>query len=80
MTGSLWDKFMTERDKAVDAFSRLCEGGCFVRSEAGRAVSLCDMHAKYAEVMEAADVLADFETIPLGPFDLPKICGAPAAA
>jgi maleamate amidohydrolase len=42
----------------VDAFSlnykvTLAEEGCFDRSEASHAVSLCDMHAKYADVSTA---------------------------
>jgi maleamate amidohydrolase len=41
----------------------LAEEACFDRSEASRAVSLCDMHAKYADV-KADDVLAYFDTIP----------------
>ena len=43
------------RATVVDAFSLnyrviLAEEGCFDRSEASHAVSLCDMHAKYADV------------------------------
>ncbi len=46
------------RATAVDAFSHnyrvvLAEEGCFDRSQASHALSLCDMHAKYADV--AAD-------------------------
>src|SRR5690242_20184135 len=48
------------RATAVDAFSLnyrviLAEEGCFDRSEASHAVSLCDMHAKYADVVSTAD-------------------------
>jgi hypothetical protein len=53
----------------------LAEEGCVYRSEASHAVSLCDMHAKYADVMKIADVLAYFATIPEGQFDLPKGSG-----
>ncbi len=68
------------RATAVDAFSLnyrvvLAEEGCFDRSEASHAVSLCDMHAKYADVMKVKDVLAYFDTIPAGQFDLPKGSG-----
>lgn len=64
-TEFMWDKFLTERDEAVfaaggfgatavDAFSLnyrvvLAEEGCFGRSEASHAISLCDMHAKHAD-------------------------------
>jgi nicotinamidase-related amidase len=73
------------RATAVDAFSLnyrvvLAEEGCFDRSEASHAISLCDMHAKYADVAKVADVLAWFETIPEGQFDLPKGAGASKAA
>ena len=62
------------RATAVDAFSLnyrvvLAEEGCFDRSEASHAISLCDMHAKYADVMKVHDVLAYFDTIPAGQFD-----------
>ena len=45
----------------VDAFSlnyrvTLAEEGCFDRSEASHAISLCDMHAKYADVMPASEI------------------------
>jgi maleamate amidohydrolase len=49
----------------------LAEEACFDRSEASHAISLCDMHAKYADVMKVGDVLAYFDTIPAGQFDLP---------
>lgn len=73
------------RATAVDAFSLnyrvvLAEEGCFDRSEASHAISLCDMHAKYADVVTVADVLSWFETIPEGQFDLPKGSGASTAA
>ena len=47
------------RATVVDAFSLnyrviLAEEGCFDRSEASHAVSLCDMHAKYADVLPTA--------------------------
>ncbi|HEY4042442.1 MAG TPA: hypothetical protein VGM32_11450, partial [Rhodopila sp.] len=53
--------------------------GCFDRSEASHAISLCDMHAKYADVLKAADVLAYFDTIPADQFDLPQGSARPAA-
>jgi isochorismate hydrolase len=60
----------------VDAFSlnyrvTVAEEGCFDRSEASHAVSLCDMHAKYADVVPTAEILSYFEKLPIGMFDLP---------
>ena len=51
------------RATVVDAFSLnyrviLAEEGCFDRSEASHAVSLCDMHAKYADVLPTAEILS----------------------
>ena len=73
------------RATAVDAFILnyrvvLAEEGCFDRSDASHAVSLCDMHAKYADVMKVADVLTYLDTIPAGQFDLPKGSGQSKAA
>jgi maleamate amidohydrolase len=64
------------RATAVDAFSLnyrvvLAEEGCFDRSEASHALSLCDMHAKYADVVPTAEVLAYFDRLPTSLFDLP---------
>ncbi len=64
------------RATVVDAFSLnyrviLAEEGCFDRSEASHAVSLCDMHAKYADVIPTAEVLAYFDQLPADLFDLP---------
>src|SRR5579864_6309717 len=64
------------RATVVDAFSlnyrvTLAEEGCFDRSEASHALSLCDMHAKYADVLATAEVLAYFDGLPNGLFDLP---------
>jgi maleamate amidohydrolase len=70
------------RATVVDAFSFnyrvvLAEEGCFDRSEASHAVSLCDMHAKYADVVPTAEILAYFARLPDGLFDLPAgIAGA----
>src|SRR6195256_4764504 len=65
------------RATVVDAFSLnyrviLAEEGCFDRSEASHAVSLCDMHAKYADVVSTAEVLAYFDTLPAALFNLPS--------
>src|SRR5215472_673921 len=64
------------RATVVDAFSlnyrvALAEEGCFDRSEASHAVSLCDMHAKYADVVPTTEVLSYFDRLPNGLFDLP---------
>jgi maleamate amidohydrolase len=64
------------RATVVDAFSLnyrvvVAEEACFDRSEASHAISLCDMHAKYADVMKVGEVLAYFGTLPAGQFDLP---------
>jgi maleamate amidohydrolase len=64
------------RATVVDAFSLnyrvvLAEEGCFDRSEASHAVSLCDMHAKYADVVPTAEVLSYLDQLPAGLFDLP---------
>ncbi|MBV8121667.1 MAG: isochorismatase family protein [Alphaproteobacteria bacterium] len=72
------------RATVVDAFSLnyrviLAEEGSFDRSEASHAVSLCDMHAKYADVMTTAEILAYFETLPAGLFDLPSGAAQPGS-
>ena len=64
------------RATVVDAFSLnyrviLAEEGCFDRSEASHAVSLCDMHAKYADVVPTAEILSYFDQLPTDLFDLP---------
>ncbi len=68
------------RATTVDAFSNnyriaLVEDGCFDRSEASHALTLCDMNAKYADVVKTDEVLSYFDTLERGMFDLPK--GAP---
>ena len=68
------------RATVIDAFSlnyrcAVVEEGCFDRSQASHAISLCDMHAKYADVVKSAEVLAFFDTLQAGMFDLPA--GAP---
>jgi nicotinamidase-related amidase len=71
------------RATVVDAFSLnyrvvLAEEGCFDRSEASHAVSLFDMHAKYADVVPTAEVLAYFDRLPADLFDLPAGSNRPA--
>jgi len=57
------------RATVIDAFSynirvAVAEDACFDRSEASHAVSLCDMHAKYADVMPAATVKEFIRSLP----------------
>jgi maleamate amidohydrolase len=70
------------RASVIDAFSlnyriTLAEEGCFDRSQASHAINLCDMNAKYADVVKTAEVLVFFDTLPIGLFDLPKGVAAP---
>ena len=70
------------RASVLDAFSlnyriTLAEEGCFDRSQASHAINLCDMNAKYADVVKTSEVLAFFDKLPSGMFDLPKGAGAP---
>lgn len=65
------------RASVVDAFSNnyrvaLVEETCFDRSEVSHAISLCDMHAKYADVVSLDETLAFMETLPQGQFELPS--------
>ena len=51
------------RASVIDAFSSnyrvsVVEEGCFDRSQASHAINLCDMHAKYADVVTTEDALA----------------------
>src|SRR5689334_20806719 len=64
------------RASVLDAFSlnyriTLAEEGCFDRSQASHAINLCDMNAKYADVVKTSEVLAFLDTLPSGMFDLP---------
>jgi maleamate amidohydrolase len=64
------------RATVVDAFSLnyrvvLAEEGCFDRSEASHAVGLCDMHAKYADVMPISEILSYIDQLAIDLFDLP---------
>ena len=68
------------RATVLDAFSlnyriSLAEEGCFDRSQASHAINLCDMNAKYADVVKTDEVLAFFDSLPEGQFDLPKGSG-----
>jgi nicotinamidase-related amidase len=65
------------RASVLDAFSTnlrvaVVEEGCFDRSQASHAINLCDMHAKYADVVKLEEALAFVNALPAGMFDLPK--------
>ena len=65
------------RATAVDAFSNnyrvsIVEEACFDRSQASHAMSLCDLHAKYADVVELEETIAFIRALPAGMFDLPR--------
>ena len=56
------------RASVIDAFSlnlrcSIVEEGCFDRSQASHAINLCDMHAKYADVIPVEDALEVIENI-----------------
>ncbi len=64
------------RASVIDAFSEnyrvtLAEEGCFDRSEASHAINLCDMHAKYADVVMTDECIAYIDSLPDGLFELP---------
>lgn len=68
------------RATVLDAFSlnyriSLVEEGCFDRSQASHAINLCDMHAKYADVVAIEETLAFIHGLPDGLFDLPSGTG-----
>jgi maleamate amidohydrolase len=70
------------RASVIDAFSEnyrvaVIEEACFDRSQASHAVSLCDMHAKYADVVSLETTLQHIASLPAGLFELPR--GASAA-
>ena len=65
------------RATAIDAFSNnlrttIVEEACFDRSEASHAISLCDLHAKYADVVDSAEVMKYVTTLDHDGFDLPS--------
>ncbi len=68
------------RATALDAFSSnyrlaVVEDACFDRSQASHAINLCDMNAKYADVVGSDDALAFIASLRNGLFELPA--GAP---
>jgi maleamate amidohydrolase len=65
------------RATVVDAFSNnlrcmVVEDGCFDRSESSHAINLCDMNAKYADVITSVEAVGYVFGISPGLFDLPK--------
>jgi nicotinamidase-related amidase len=64
------------RATVLDAFSNnfrvtIAEEACFDRSEASHAINLCDMQAKYADVLKVEAVKRYLASLPKGLFDLP---------
>jgi isochorismate hydrolase len=56
------------RASVLDAFSQnlrvvIAEEACFDRSQASHAINLCDMNAKYADVVSTDEALDYIETI-----------------
>ena len=65
------------RATVVDAFSlnirsTLAAEACFDRSEASHALSLCDMNAKYADVVSTGEVLDHIASLTDISYDLPS--------
>lgn len=65
------------RASVLDAFSlnyrvAVAEECCFDRSQASHAINLCDMNAKYADVLKTAEVISFFNSLPSDMYDLPK--------
>ncbi len=65
------------RATVLDSFSlnfrtTVVEDGCFDRSQASHAINLCDMNAKYANVLSSEEVIQHLHTLPQGMFDLPS--------
>jgi len=70
------------RATVVDAFSlnyrvAISEEGCFDRCQASNAVNLCDMHAKYADVTQTAELVEFFDGLAAGMFELPSGSAVP---
>lgn len=68
------------RATVLDAFSlnirtTVVEDACFDRSQASHAINLCDMNAKYANVMPSQEVLEYLASYPTDQFDLPSGAG-----
>lgn len=64
------------RATVIDAFSlnlrtTVVEEACFDRSQASHAINLCDMNAKYADVLPVDEVIAHIEGLPELDYNLP---------
>jgi len=71
------------RATVLDAFhlnykTTVVGDGCFDRFEMSHAVTLFDMHAKYADVIGSEAVIAHLQSLPKGQFNLPS--GQPKSA
>ena len=65
------------RGTVIDAFSEnlrvaVAEDGCFDRAVASHAINLCDMNAKYADVVPASELIEYIAGLPDGLFELPQ--------
>jgi maleamate amidohydrolase len=70
------------RATVLDAFSlnyrvAIAAEACFDRAQASHAINLCDMNAKYADVVKTDEALAFLDGLSQGMFDLPS--GAPVS-
>lgn len=70
------------RASVLDAFSlnyrvAVIEDGCFDRSQASHAINLCDINAKYADVVRSDEALRFLATYAAGSFQLPTGAGMP---
>lgn len=64
------------RASAVDAFSlnyrvSIVQEGCFDRFQSSHALSLFDLHAKYADVISLSEALSQIDALPADLFALP---------
>ncbi len=64
------------RATVIDGFSEnfhvsIVEDACFDRSQASHAINLCDMNAKYADVISSAETIEFMDGLPRDLFDLP---------
>lgn len=64
------------RASVIDGFSynyrvAIIEEGCYDRSQASHAINLCDMNAKYADVVSADEAIAFIDKLPSGLSRLP---------
>ena len=65
------------RATAIDAFSHnfhvsVIEDGCFDRSDVSHAITLLDLHAKYADVVKSDGVIEYLNNLPNDLYDLPS--------